>query len=91
MKSESIGQRIRRLRLERGWLIRDLGEAARVDYKQISNWENDRWNMGLFTAIQLAQAFQVSLDYFCGLSDNPQQPPRPVIDSMGENLRKVKP
>jgi transcriptional regulator with XRE-family HTH domain len=60
---ESVGQRIKRMRLERGWLQCHLADRARITKQGVSRIERDANEMHLFTAAEIARVFGVSLDY----------------------------
>jgi transcriptional regulator with XRE-family HTH domain len=38
----TFGQRVRELRRQRGWTLRQLGEKVRLDFTYLSKIENDR-------------------------------------------------
>jgi transcriptional regulator with XRE-family HTH domain len=62
---ETFGQRLRRLRLERGWQIAELGKKARISAHQISEYERGKHFPNFWKLIEVAHALDVSLDYLC--------------------------
>lgn len=42
--TETLGQRIRRLREQRQWSQQALGDVVGVSSKTVGNWENDRFH-----------------------------------------------
>lgn len=63
MKTESIGQRVRRLRLERGMRIIDLADRTRSNKGTIGQFERGEYSTNMFTFIEVAKVLDVSLDY----------------------------
>jgi transcriptional regulator with XRE-family HTH domain len=59
---ESIGRRIRRMRQERGLTIQELADKVSVSYAMINSLELDRHAPNLFTVMDVAKVFNVSLD-----------------------------
>jgi transcriptional regulator with XRE-family HTH domain len=60
---ETFGQRLRRLRLERGWQIVELGKKARISAHQISEYERGKHFPNFWKLVEVANALDVSLDY----------------------------
>ena len=60
---DSIGGRILKLRLEKGWKPAQLAEKINVTDKAIWKWENGRGEPSLECLILLAKVFGVTLDY----------------------------
>lgn len=63
MSNETIGQRIKRLRLDRGLRIIDLARSAHSNHSTLSDLENGRKNTNMFTFIEIGRVLGVSLDY----------------------------
>ncbi len=59
----TLGQRIKRLRLDRGWTQGQLGVKVKAHKKQISNYERDVTIPSTELLIRMAKVFNVSLDY----------------------------
>ncbi len=67
----SLGQRIKKLREERGWSQKHLGELmGGLAEPTISLYESGKRTPDIEKATQLAQIFNVSLDYLVLGSDN---------------------
>lgn len=64
---ETIGQRIARLRKERRWSLRALGERAGIAHQSVANIEKDDVvSIGSDTLVRLAHAFKVPVSYLVG-------------------------
>ena len=73
----TLGERIHKFRLQRGWTLRVLAKLSRVDHAWISRVETgERSNISLEAAMRVAQALGVSLDYLAGLTFDPTPRPR---------------
>lgn len=59
----TLGERIKRLRLERGWSQTQLAGKLQVHQKQISGYERDVHVPSTEILIRIAEFFNVSLDY----------------------------
>lgn len=66
-----LGARVKELRLERGWLQRELAANADIgDRSSISEIERGQANPGLETLLSLAAAFEIGLlDLLADLED----------------------
>lgn len=62
----NFAERIRGLRVSRGWSQAELARRSKMHYVQIHNWENGRYNPTLLTAIRIAKAFNISLSQLVG-------------------------
>jgi len=58
-----LGERIKRLRQERGWSQGQLAEKVNVHQKQISGYERNTHSPSTDLLVRIAQALNVSLDY----------------------------
>ena len=59
----TLGDRIRRLRQEKGWSQTQLSRKLNVHQKQISGYERDIHAPSIDFLIKIAELFNVSLDY----------------------------
>lgn len=59
----TLGERIRRLRQERGWSQGQLAQKLMVHQKQISGYERSVHLPSTDLLIRIAEVFNVSLDY----------------------------
>lgn len=71
-RTEPIGARMRQLRLDRNLTQSDLAELADISLTHMFRIELKNVQPGLFTAIEIAKALGVSLDYLAGLSNDPR-------------------
>ncbi len=67
-----VGQRLRKIRQQTKLSQVQLSKIAHVDQSDISKIEREERAMTLKTAIALADALEISLDYITGRSDVPE-------------------
>lgn len=60
---ETIGQRARRLRIERGLKVKEVAYRAQVTGATVSHLELDQHGTSFFNIIEIARVLNVSLDY----------------------------
>lgn len=58
----SIGERILKLRKQKGWKQKDLAKKAKVHPAHVSRWERGHMQPGSSTLARLAEVFEVSVD-----------------------------
>lgn len=63
---QTIGQRVRELRLERDWTQAELGERADLDHTAVSRIEHDRVKPTRRTLRDLVRAFDVPVEQLTG-------------------------
>jgi transcriptional regulator with XRE-family HTH domain len=59
----TLGERIKRLRMERGWSQTQLAQKLDVHPKQVSGWERGAHTPSTDVLIRIAEVLSVSLDY----------------------------
>lgn len=64
-----FAERLKELRTDRGLNQIELSAAIEVSKGIISLWENGLREPGMFSLIQLAKFFDVSIDFLVGLND----------------------
>lgn len=64
-----FAERLKELRVEKNLNQVELAAAVGVSKGIISLWENGLREPGMFSLIQLAKFFDVSIDYLVGLND----------------------
>lgn len=64
-----IGEKIKKLRQERGLSISELSSGLNVNGKTLIKWENGAVRMRLIYLIKIAEYFDVSMDFLLGLKD----------------------
>lgn len=62
----TIGESIRKQRLDRGWTQTELSSRTDIAMITISFYENDRFFPSVISLIALADAFEISLDELVG-------------------------
>lgn len=70
----TIGQKIKKLRTEKGLTQKDLADQLHVTFQTISKWEKDENEPDLATVRELAKLFGCSLDYL--LSEDEEEAPK---------------
>jgi transcriptional regulator with XRE-family HTH domain len=63
---ESFGQRLRRLRKERGLSRQVLADTTAIHQTGLSGYERDVFAPGMWNLIALSRALDVTIDYLCG-------------------------
>lgn len=66
LRSETTGERVRRLREALGWSQVELGSATDIDHTAISRLEHDRVRPSHRTLRDVASALGVSVEYLRG-------------------------
>ena len=69
MKNNTIGIKIKELRIEKGLSQRELGEKLGFSNQTISFWESGKREPSLDYVKQLADFFKVSADFLLGMSE----------------------
>ncbi len=59
-----LGERIKRLRQQRGWSQMQLSKKLNTHQKQISGYEREIHTPSIDLLIKMAELFNVSMDYF---------------------------
>lgn len=67
-----IGNRIKRLRLEKGLSQREVAKALELPYSTYSNYENNNREPSADMLYNIATALGVTTDYLLGFTDDPQ-------------------
>jgi len=81
----NVGQRVRALREERGWSIRELAEASGLAMNTLSLIENARTSPSVSTLQQIAHALEVPLTAFF----EPGTPPTRVVHTQARARASV--
>jgi transcriptional regulator with XRE-family HTH domain len=82
-EKETMGDRIKKWRLKKGWSQRELARATRLDVSWISRLESDeRANISLDGARRICEALGISLDYLAGRYDTEGNPVAATADSV---------
>lgn len=68
----TIGERLKSLRLQKKPTQKAIAEAVNITEVSYQRYEYGTVRPSLDTLIALADYFDVSLDYLCGRSDNPE-------------------
>lgn len=65
-------QRMKDLRTDHDLSQANIAELLQTTVQQVSKWETGKQMMGIDKYITLARFYNVSLDYLCGLIDEPK-------------------
>ena len=63
MQAETIGQRLKKMRQEKGWTVEELAKKIYKKRTAYSEIENDRTDLHIDTLMMLSDIFGVSTDY----------------------------
>ena len=61
-----LNERIRQLRMERGFSQVELAEKLGVSKQSVSNWENDNIQPSIEMLLKISHVFSVSTDFLLG-------------------------
>lgn len=64
-----INSRLKELRIERGFKLKEVAEKLNVTIRSISRYEDGSREPSLDVLISLCKLYQVSSDYILGLTD----------------------
>jgi transcriptional regulator with XRE-family HTH domain len=62
MGEESLGQRLARLRKERGWTQKQIAERTGLIQELVSNYETDKLRLNADMILRFAEVYNVSAD-----------------------------
>ena len=85
----TLGQKIKKLRIEKGLTQKDLADQLHVTFQTVSKWENDENEPDVSTLRELAKLFGCSLDYL--LSENEEMPKEEEPKDEGPKEEQPKP
>lgn len=63
----TLGERIRRARMDRGWQQEDLARVVGVSRPQVSKWERNKAIPDIIEAVAIAEHTGKSLGWLCGV------------------------
>lgn len=66
---KEFAYRLKDLRMEKGLTLKQLSEHIGVSFNTISRWEREERVPNIENIVALAEFFEVSADYLCGLED----------------------
>lgn len=74
-----LGEKIKKLRIERGYTLKQLGEMLNLGESTISMYETGKRNPDYDTLTKIAEIFNVTTDYLLGRTNepNPNKPELP--------------
>ena len=67
--ADTLGERLRRLRIERGYSLRELGKEVGTSHRMIAYYEIQGGNPPADVVVKLAKALSVSADSLLGLKN----------------------
>lgn len=70
----NYAKRLRDLREDRDLTQSDIAKVLNTTYQYYGTYESGKRELPFSRAIQLAQFYNVSLDYLAGLTDTPKNP-----------------
>lgn len=66
-------QRLRDVREDRDKTQADIAALLKTTQQQVSKWETGEQMMGIDKYVILAEYYNISVDYLCGLVDTPRK------------------
>lgn len=78
----TLGQKIKKLRIEKNLTQKDLADRLYVTFQTVSKWENDENEPDVSTLRELAKVFECSLDYLLSEDEKVTEveiEPEPVV------------
>ena len=76
----TLGQKIKKLRVEKGLTQKDLADQVFVTFQTVSKWEKDENEPDVSTLRELAKLFGCSLDYLLS-EDEDESPKNEVVEA----------
>lgn len=92
---QQFGRRIQELRQNKGWSLKQLGDIVGATPAALSKLESGESLPRLTLAVELAKAFDVSLDWLTGLGEFPQTTETSIRETLGldqsaiDNLKRI--
>src|SRR5690348_5719537 len=84
---QSLGERVKQLRLDRGLTLAQVGQAGSVSTSTLSKIENDRLSPTFETLIALARGLGVSVEQLFAESSEREPVGRRAVTRKGEGKR----
>ena len=75
----TLGQKIKKLRIEKGLTQKDLADQVHVTFQTVSKWEKDENEPDVSTLRELAKLFGCSMDYLLS-EDETETPKEEVVE-----------
>lgn len=69
----TLGQRLKKLRSEKGLTQKDLADQLHVSFQTVSKWENDENEPDISTLKELAKLYNCSVDSLLGDEEEPKE------------------
>ncbi len=75
----TVGQKIKKLRIEKGLTQKELADKLCVTFQTVSKWEKDENEPSIATVRELAKLFDCSMDYLLSEDDTVEVIEEPVV------------
>ena len=69
----NFGERLRELRISKNIMAKTMADTLDIGYRNYQRYERNEIDAPMSKLIALADAFNVSLDYLVGRSDEPER------------------
>jgi len=69
----SLGEKIKKLRQEKGWSQDEFAYNAGIDGRQVSRYENGKVTPSVDVVVKMAKTFNISIDFLL-IEDAPRKP-----------------
>ena len=86
----TLGQKIKKLRIEKELTQKDLADQVHVTFQTISKWENDENEPDVSTLRELAKLFGCSLDYLLS-EEEVEKPRQEIVEAPKEEVKQQGP
>jgi transcriptional regulator with XRE-family HTH domain len=83
-----IGDRIKKLREEKGLMQQDVCNTLGIEQSTLANYENNRRIPKIDVLIEIANYYGVSLDYLVGMTDNRFNSPNERLKDLNKFLQQ---
>ena len=78
----TLGEKIKKLRNEKGLTQKDLADQVHVTFQTVSKWENDENEPDVSTLRELAKLFGCSMDYLLSEEEKEEMKEEPKAESV---------
>ncbi len=85
----TIGERIKKLREEKGLTKKELADKCEMPVVLLTSFEKDFMKPKLETALQIARGLKVGFDELIDIDDYPEEEVRRVAKKMVDDLKEV--
>lgn len=85
----SLGQRLKKVRVEKGFSQADVADFLNISRQSISRWETDRSYPDIDNLVELSKYYEVSIDELLTETKVLQQEINQKTEQMNKNMEKI--